>query len=238
MRRSPVGTPERLDYGPTDVRDASTPVRIVTVEQARGVVTDHPLVHRTRDGAPKDGGLTPRLAERFIEELSALSKPRIVETGSGLSTLVFLALDPGSVITISPAPELHERIRAEATARGIDLTPARFVDDRSEAALPLLALVEGLEIDAAFIDGNHGWPAVFVDFCYLNRMLRPGGLMFVDDVQVYAVAQLVCLLREQQPHYEFVALDGKMATFRKGADLPWLPDWRMEPFVVTNTPTA
>ena len=199
----------------------------MTVEQARGVVTDHPLVHRTRDGAPKDGGLTPRLAERFIEELSALSKPRIVETGSGLSTLVFLALDPGSVITISPAPELHERIRAEATARGIDLTPARFVDDRSEAALPLLALVEGLEIDAAFIDGNHGWPAVFVDFCYLNRMLRPGGLMFVDDVQVYAVAQLVCLLpraaaalRVRRPRRE----DGDVPQGRRSPVAPRLAD--------------
>jgi len=210
----------------------------VTVDQARDVVADHPLVHRTRDGEPKDGGLTARMAQRFIDELSALTKPRIVETGSGLSTLVFLALDPESVVTISPAPDLHERIRAEATARGIDVEAARFVDDRSEAALPLLALVEGLEIDAAFIDGNHGWPAVFVDFCYLNRMLRPGGLMFIDDVQVYAVAQLVCLLREQQPHYEFVAVDGKMATFRKGLDLPYLPDWRMEPFLVTNTATA
>ncbi len=114
----------------------------------------------------------------------------------------------------------------------------RFVDDRSETALPLLALVENVEIDAGFIDGNHGWPTVFVDFCYLNRMLRPGGLMFIDDIQIFAVAQLICLLREQTPHYEFVGIDSKMATFRKGLDLPYLPDWRMEPFITSNTATA
>jgi hypothetical protein len=68
-------------------------------------------------------------------------------------------------------------------------------------------------------------------------MLRPGGLMFIDDVQVYAVEQLVSLLREQQPHYEFVGMDSKMATFRKGLDLPYLPDWRMEPFITSNTAT-
>jgi hypothetical protein len=45
----------------------------------------------------------------------------------------------------------------------------------------------------------------------------------------------VCLLRAQRPHYEFVAIDSKMATFRKGLDLPYLPDWRMEPFI-TSTP--
>jgi hypothetical protein len=210
----------------------------MTIEQVQGILKDRPFLHRDRDGNPKDGGLNRQMGERFIAELSALDRPRIAETGTGLSTLVFLALDPEIVISVSPAPELHERTRAEATARGIDLAPLRFVDDRSETALPLLALVEGVEIDAGFIDGNHGWPAVFVDFCYLNRMLRPGGLMFIDDVQVYAVAQLVCLLREQTPHYEFVSIDSKMATFRKGLDLPYLPDWRMEPFITSNTATA
>ena len=210
----------------------------MTIEQANAVIDERPFLHVDRFGEPKDGGLTRRLGDRFIHELSGLDRPRIAETGTGCSTLVFLSLDPGAVITISPAPELHDRTRAEAISRGIDLSPARFVDDRSETALPLLALVEGVELDAAFIDGNHGWPAVFVDFCYLNRMLRPGGLMFIDDVQIYAVAQLVCLLREQQPHYEFVAIDGKMATFRKGLDLPYLPDWRTEPFITANTATA
>jgi len=210
----------------------------MTIEQANAVMDEKPYLHVDRAGKPKDGGFNRRLGDRFIAELAPLDRPRIAETGTGCSTLVFLSLDPGSVVSISPAPELHDRTRAEAVSRGIDLTPARFVDDRSESALPLLALVEGMEIDAAFIDGNHGWPAVFVDFCYLNHMLRPGGLMFIDDIQIFAVAQLVCLLREQQPHYEFVAIDGKMATFRKGADLPYLPDWRMEPFITTNTATA
>jgi predicted O-methyltransferase YrrM len=210
----------------------------MSIEQARAILADRPLLHRTRDGEPKDGGLNPPMGERFIAELTALDRPRIAETGSGLSTLLFASLDPGAVITISPAPELHERIRAEAVSRGIDMGPVRFVDDRSETALPLLALVEAVELDAGFIDGNHGWPAVFVDFCYLNRMLRPGGLMFVDDIQIYAVAQLVCLLREQTPHYEFVGVDSKMATFRKGLDKEYLPDWRMEPFITSNTATA
>ncbi len=210
----------------------------MTVEQARRILSDRPFLHRTRDDQPKDGGLNPPMGERFIKELTALDRPRIAETGSGLSTLLFLSLDPGAVISISPAPDLHERIRAEGATRGIAMETLRFVDDRSETALPLLALVEGVELDAGFIDGNHGWPAVFVDFCYLNRMLRPGGLMFVDDIQIYAVAQLVCLLREQTPHYEFVGIDSKMATFRKGIDKEYLPDWRMEPFITSNTATA
>jgi predicted O-methyltransferase YrrM len=175
------------------------------------------------------------MMERFIAELSKVERPRVAETGTGLSTLVFLSLDVGSVVSISPDPELHDRTRRVAEARGIDHEPARFINDRSETALPLLALVEGAEIEVGFIDGNHGWPTVFVDFCYLNRMLRPGGLMFIDDVQLYSVAQLVCLLRQQQPHYEYVGMDSKMATFRKALDKPYLPDWRYEPFITSNT---
>jgi hypothetical protein len=113
----------------------------------------------------------------------------------------------------------------------------RFVADRSESVLPLLALVEELEVHAGFIDGNHGWPATFVDLCYLNRMLRLGALLFVDDIHVHAVARMVCFLRQQRPHYEFVAVDSKMATFRKTLDVPYLPDWRLEPFIVGNTAT-
>jgi len=210
----------------------------MTIEQAKSIVDDRPFLHRTRDGTPKDGGLNRKMGARFIAEISALDHCRIAETGSGVTTLLFASLDADPVISISPAPDLHERIREEGATRGIDLSSVRFVDDRSETALPLLALVEGIELDAGFIDGNHGWPAVFVDFCYLNRMLRQGGLMFIDDIQVYAVGQLVCLLREQTPHYELVSIDSKMATFRKGLDLPYLPDWRMEPFITSNTVTA
>jgi hypothetical protein len=198
---------------------------------------DRPFLHVDRHGEPKDGGTNRPIAQRFIAEVGALDAPRIAETGTGLSTLLFLTLAPASVISISPDPELHERTRREADVRGIDRGPLRLINDRSEAALPLLALVEQLEIDAGFIDGNHGWPAVFVDFCYLNRMLRVGGLLFVDDVHLFPVGQLVGLLR-QQPHFELVAIDArKMATFRKKVDQPYLPDWSREPFLTMNTAT-
>ena len=43
------------------------------------------------------------------------------------------------------------------------------------------------------------------------------------------------LLLREQPEYEFVRLDGKMATFRKGTTKEFLPDWRFEPFVAMNS---
>jgi hypothetical protein len=42
------------------------------------------------------------------------------------------------------------------------------------------------------------------------------------------------MLREQ-PEFEQVSLVGKMATFRKRTNAQFLPDWRGEPSILTNT---
>jgi hypothetical protein len=75
---------------------------------------------------------------------------------------------------------------------------------------------------------------VFVDFCYINMVMPAGGTLFIDDVQLYSVEQLYLLLREQ-PEYEYVALDGKFATFRKVLDCRFLPEWRLQPYIERNT---
>ena len=76
---------------------------------------------------------------------------------------------------------------------------------------------------------------MFVDFCYINAMMPAGGTLFVDDVHLYSVSQLYLLLRQQEG-FEYVAIDGKLATFRKLADEPFLPDWNFEPYIERNSP--
>src|SRR5262245_41458334 len=141
------------------------------------------------DGKPQVGGLDKQLGNCLIDAVTSIIDPAIVETGAGASTLLFLSLEPRSLTTIAPDNQLRQRILDEAVNRGIVTSPLRFLVERSEVALPSLALA-GESVDIAFIDGNHGWPAVFVDFCYINMMLRRDGLLFVDDLQLHSVAQL------------------------------------------------
>jgi hypothetical protein len=129
---------------------------------------------------------------------------------------------------------LGQRIRDDAVSRGLDVKKLKFINDRSERALPKLALEARTQCQAALIDGNHGWPSVFVDFCYLNMMMDRGAILFVDDVHIYACEQLMLLLKSQ-PEYELLRLDNKMATFRKTSQAQFLPDWRDEPFIMMNT---
>ena len=61
-------------------------------------------------------------------------------------------------------------------------------EEESQLALPRF-LGEGRTFDVAFVDGNHRFDWVFVDLFYLGRLLRPGGIVFLDDYQLPGVAR-------------------------------------------------
>jgi predicted O-methyltransferase YrrM len=62
--------------------------------------------------------------------------------------------------------------------------------EESQVVLPRF-LSEGRGFDLAFVDGNHRFDGVFLDLVYLGRLVHPGGIVFVDDYQLAAVARAV-----------------------------------------------
>jgi predicted O-methyltransferase YrrM len=62
--------------------------------------------------------------------------------------------------------------------------------ERSQLALPRL-VAEGLTADAAFVDGSHVFHNVFVDLVFLWDLVRPGGLVVLDDCDDASVATAV-----------------------------------------------
>ena len=94
--------------------------------------------------------------------------------------------------------------------------------ERSQLALPRL-VAEGFVADAAFVDGSHMFHNVFVDLYFLRELVRPGGLVILDDCDWPSVATAV--------HYyevnagwtlEAHGLPSRIRSFR-------LPDPRVEP---------
>jgi predicted O-methyltransferase YrrM len=59
--------------------------------------------------------------------------------------------------------------------------------ERSEFALPRLA-AEGFVADAAFVDGSHVFHYVFIDLFFAGKLVRPGGLVVLDDCEWPSVA--------------------------------------------------
>lgn len=67
---------------------------------------------------------------------------------------------------------------------------ATLVIERSQLTLPRL-IAEKLVADAAFVDGSHIFHNVFVDLCFLREIVRPGGLIVLDDCDWPSVASAV-----------------------------------------------
>jgi predicted O-methyltransferase YrrM len=65
-----------------------------------------------------------------------------------------------------------------------------LLEERSQIALPRL-LGDGFVADAAFVDGSHIFHNVFVDLFYLRELVRPGGLVILDDCNFPSVATAV-----------------------------------------------
>ena len=75
---------------------------------------------------------------------------------------------------------------AEAGITGL----CSLFEERSQIVLPRL-LSEGFVADAAFVDGSHIFHNVFVDLYYLRELVRPGGLVILDDCCYPSVATAV-----------------------------------------------
>lgn len=65
-----------------------------------------------------------------------------------------------------------------------------LVEERSQIVLPRL-LSGGFSADAAFVDGSHIFHNVFVDLFYLRELVRPGGLVVLDDCSYPSVSTAV-----------------------------------------------
>lgn len=117
-----------------------------------------------------------------------------IETGFcfGLSTLFLL-----EALLASRAPDVHH-VAMDPRQETWDRAGLRTVKDAgaahllefhprgSELVLPAF-VTDGRTFDFAFIDGDHRFEGAFVDLYYLTQLVRPGGVIVVDDVWMPAV---------------------------------------------------
>jgi len=76
----------------------------------------------------------------------------------------------------------------------------KFYEERSEFVLPRL-LAEGVRLDFALIDGWHTFDQALVEFYYISRMLRVGGIVAFDDADWPSLSRLLRYIVEY-PSYE------------------------------------
>ena len=115
------------------------------------------------------------------------SSVRTIETGLclGFSTLALLEAGCGTDGHCHVAMDPFESsIWRNAGLRAVQdsglAARFEFFEEESQLVLPFL-LRQGREFDLGFVDGNHRFEHTFLDLFYLARLVRPGGLIVVDD---------------------------------------------------------
>ena len=154
-----------------------------------------------------------------------------LETGAGISTILF-AIKHTHHICIVPDGDLAGRIREYCQQRNISVERVNFHLGKSENILP--GLISD-QLDLVLIDGQHAFPVPFIDWYYTARNLKVGGMLLIDDIQLWTGRVLKDFLNEEPEWRLIKELSGRTAAFIKEKDYSQEKWWGQQPYIVRKS---
>ena len=150
-----------------------------------------------------------------------------LETGSGLSTLIFLERVAWHV-AVTPNAEEGVRIKRWAIEHHLDIERLTFAPLPSEDHLPI---AHYQNLDCVLVDGKHAFPWPILDWFFTARMLRRGGFMILDDIDLWPVRQLADFLESDEPRWGCVQKFDRSICFEKRTESIDDVAWHMQPLL-------
>lgn len=137
-----------------------------------------------------------------------------LETGAGLSTIVFAARGAEHE-AVTPDADEAAAIRVELERRAIPIERVTFRLGASHEVLPSWP---PRALDLVLLDGAHGFPYPVLDWWYVMPHLKRGGLLLLDDAYMAGVRVLLEYL-ESRPSWQLEdAVGYRTVVVRKLAD--------------------
>lgn len=167
-------------------------------------------------------------ALRFIEQEIAGKNCSTLETGMGVSTLVF-GLYSRKHIAICPNVVEQQLIEKYAYLHCLPISAVQFLIDKSEQILPTLKTPE---LDLVLIDGDHAFPVPIIDWFYTQKRIKIGGVVVVDDIQLRA-CHLMAEFLSSESEWELIFRDSdRTRAFRKLNDYSPNRWWAQQPWTM------
>jgi predicted O-methyltransferase YrrM len=154
----------------------------------------------------------------FLYEFVAKEKiTKTLETGFAFakSCSHIMAASQSSHISIDPFQENYaslglENVKKLGLAERLDFRP-----DFSHNVLPSLAK-EGRKFEFIFIDGDHKFDGIFVDFYYADLLIDTGGYIMLHDTWMRSTRLVMSFIDKNRDDYEYIATPLKtFALYRK-----------------------
>lgn len=158
---------------------------------------------------PLDAEIRLPLAEALYRVVSEHTPGLALEIGmaQGMSTLAILGglcagNANGTLISVDPHQSTSYRGVGRTNVRLCGMSDQhRLVEQPDYVALPSL-LKEISSIDFAYVDGWHTFDYVLLDFFYVDKMLRPGGIVGFNDCGYPAVHRALGFLKTHRKYAE------------------------------------
>lgn len=190
-----------------------------------------PAFHEHLNGSLVNWGASSRLLKYLDRSLTEDSVT--VETGAGLSTIVF-ALNRCYHTVIVPDHGLVDRIQQWCSQNHVPTDRLNFVVDVSQRVLP--DWEPQSDLDVCLIDGAHGFPLPFLDWFYMEQHLKPGGLVIVDDVQIWTGRVLYQFL-SKEPNWRIDHAVRSEFFGARRAGVTTYSEWVDQPYVLRKSYT-
>lgn len=192
------------------------------------LLANPPRLHTDAAGQPISWALPVDVLQFIDSEIGDGS--RTLETGAGLSTIIF-ALRRTQHTCIVPDQDQVDRISAYCHSQDVAIDRVAFHVAPSEAVLPRL---ERGDFDLVLIDGRHAFPTPFLDWYYAARLMKLGGLVIIDDTQLWT-GQVLREFLSLEPEWRLEREFAKTVVFRKLSDGGHAKEWTDQPFLARRT---
>lgn len=186
-----------------------------------------------------DAGVMPAVVLEAIERHSRDIKIiNSVETGSGLSTILFSHLSQKHLVF---AKEQFGDIQGNSisSVKGSELFHSESVEyiiGPTQRTLPNYKFTEKLQL--VLIDGPHGFPYPNLEYYYLYQHLDEGALLIIDDIHIPTIRQLAEVLCEDEMFEKLEIVESCMFLKRTSAAMfnPEGDDWWLQTYNSSRYP--
>lgn len=151
---------------------------------------------------------------------------RTLETGCGKSTVVFAMLKCRHTY-VDPCTGIVDRLAKFCRDNGVQIDTLLGYENPSEDQLPFMEQ----SFDFFLLDGRHSFPTPFVDFFYGGEMLKVGGRLMLDDIDIWSVRMVHQFLSHDQANWKLVATPTiRQVIYEKLGDDTFTNHWKDQPF--------